>query len=357
MRKHPSLVPHPRFTSVLLLLLTLLPSGLASQEAVIRIRFDVSTSTLGAVMDEIRRQANVTFVFDSRTLDRDLPLQTGQSGYTISEAIGLITTQTGYTCLEKGDYIVINSTRKSDSEKEKSSNSQHYTLSDPSRVEAIWADRSVVGTSLQPDSVKDDTVRRDSGRIYPAPYSRYTDPDLYAPIARKLPHLAVKTNLLYGATALSPNLSGELGISPRITVETGGSWNRFNRNGARESNKKLNHWIFRAEVRSWLKQRYDGHFVGVHAFYSEYNISQHKIPLLFDKQYRYEGNGFGAGITYGYHLPLAKRWGVEFHAGLGAAKLKYDKYDCTMCGDIIESKTKTYFGPSRAGVSMVFIIR
>ena len=39
------------------------------------------------------------------------------------------------------------------------------------------------------------------------------------------------------------------------------------------------------------------------------------IPLLFEKEYRYEGIAVGGGLTYGYFMPFSKRWGAEFTDG------------------------------------------
>lgn len=92
---------------------------------------------------------------------------------------------------------------------------------------------------------------------------------------------AIKTNLLYGGLARTPNLGVEIGISPRWTVELSGGYNPFNLKGSDEDNRKLVHWIAMPEFRYWTCQRFNGHFLGVHALYSNYNIGSHNLPLLF----------------------------------------------------------------------------
>ena len=52
---------------------------------------------------------------------------------------------------------------------------------------------------------------------------------------------AVKTNLLYGGVARTPNLGVEIGLAPRWTLELSGSYNPFNLNGSDADNKKLVH--------------------------------------------------------------------------------------------------------------------
>jgi hypothetical protein len=124
-----------------------------------------------------------------------------------------------------------------------------------------------------------------------------------------------------------------------------------------ESNKKRVYWIARPEFRYWLCERFNGHFFGVHLFYGQYNVSNHDIPLLFDKRYRYEGSTLGAGISYGYNLTIARRWGVEFTVGIGAARMKYRKYACRLCEEGYTSRDNVYFGPTRAGITLTYILK
>ena len=62
--------------------------------------------------------------------------------------------------------------------------------------------------------------------------------------------IAVKTNLLYGTYASSPNLETEFGISPRGTVDLGAGFNWFT-SAHSSSNKKLVHWFGSVEYRYW----------------------------------------------------------------------------------------------------------
>lgn len=168
-------------------------------------------------------------------------------------------------------------------------------------------------------------------------------------------HIAVKTNLLYGAAALAANLSAEIGVGRRTTFELAygvNNWNKYN-----EDNRKKIHWYVRPELRYWTCNRFEGHFFGAHGFYWQYNVSRYDVPGMFEREFQYEGNAFGLGLTYGYHLPLSKSWGVEFSAGLGVAFMKYDKYECARCGDMIGNFNKTYFGLTGLAVKIVYLIK
>lgn len=173
--------------------------------------------------------------------------------------------------------------------------------------------------------------------------------------------VGIKTNLLYGAGAFTPNVGVEIGLGRRTTLDLSGGYNWFNLKGTADNNKKLVHWLVQPEFRYFLCEKFNGHFFGVHGLYSQYNIGGHELPMLFgkgSKEYRHEGNAFVAGISYGYQLMLGKHWNLEFNIGVGYMHLKYDKYACPTCGKKVESgATKNYFGPTKAGISLIYIIK
>ncbi|MDR0962485.1 MAG: DUF3575 domain-containing protein [Mediterranea sp.] len=179
--------------------------------------------------------------------------------------------------------------------------------------------------------------------------------------AVRLPMLALQTNLLYDIGAFTPNLGLELGISPRGTLLLSGSYNPWNMSGASNDNKKLNHWLASLEYRLWLCERFDGHFFGVHGFYGNYNIAGYKIPLILEKgseNYRYYGNVYGAGISYGYHLMLGKHFGMEFTLGVGVGFMKYDRYERNNCGQCKDTGIKrTFVAPTHTGISLIYLIK
>ncbi|WP_300699471.1 DUF3575 domain-containing protein [Bacteroides sp.] len=173
-------------------------------------------------------------------------------------------------------------------------------------------------------------------------------------------HVAVKTNLLYGAYTLTPNLGLELALGKRSTLEFSGGYNPWNLDGSFDDNKKLVHWLGQVEYRYWLCRKFSGHFFGIHGLGTEYNISGHELPLLFEKgsgNYRYEGYGYGGGISYGYNFYLGRRWSLEANIGVGYARLHYDKYDCVKCGSKIGTESKNYLGPTKAGLSLIYYLK
>ena len=71
----------------------------------------------------------------------------------------------------------------------------------------------------------------------------------------------------------------------------------------------------------------------------------------------YEGWFAGAGVSYGYHWILAPRFSLEFTVGAGYIYVNYEKNRCTDCIKKLDEGVKHYFGPTRAGISMVFMLK
>lgn len=169
---------------------------------------------------------------------------------------------------------------------------------------------------------------------------------------------ALKTNLLYGAYASTPNLGLELAFSLHSTFEVSGGYNPWNLNGSAKANKKRVHWLGALEYRYWLCRKFNGHFFGIHAFGGQYNISGHELPLLLGKgsrNYRYQGWAAGTGFSYGYQFVLGNHWNLEASVGFGYARLRYGKYDCVKCGRKLGDESRNYYGPTKASVSLVYL--
>ena len=165
-----------------------------------------------------------------------------------------------------------------------------------------------------------------------------------------LPRFALKTNALYWATT-SANIGFEWGLSKNMSLDVSGNYNPWEFS----NNRQIKHWLIQPELRYWLCERFNGHFFGVHGHYAEYNMSN--IKMLNIKGYRYEGELYGGGITYGYQWLLNKRWSMEALIGLGYAHLKYDKYKCGDCGKHLGNNKKNYWGPTKIALNMIYIIK
>lgn len=161
---------------------------------------------------------------------------------------------------------------------------------------------------------------------------------------------AVKTNLLYDATT-TLNLGFEFGTGTKSTLEISGNYNPWKFGKAR-----WKHVLVQPEYRYWFCEKFNGSFLGVHALYAHYNVG----GLSFNdniRNNRYQGDLYGGGISYGYQWILSDRWNLEVTIGIGYARLAYDKYPCADCGSKIKSDHRNYFGPTKAGISIVYILK
>ncbi|MDR1403020.1 MAG: DUF3575 domain-containing protein [Tannerellaceae bacterium] len=162
--------------------------------------------------------------------------------------------------------------------------------------------------------------------------------------------IAVKSNILYDATS-TVNIGLEVGLAPKWTLELPVNYNPWDFS----DNKKLKHWLVQPEARYWFCEKFNGHFLGVHALVSGYNVGG--IDVFGLKEHRYEGNMYGGGVSYGYHWILNTRWSVEATVGAGYAYLNHGKYPCGKCENKLDNFTKSWFGPTKAGVSIIYIIK
>ena len=125
-------------------------------------------------------------------------------------------------------------------------------------------------------------------------------------------NVAVKTNLLYDATATF-NLGAEIGLSPRWTLDLSSNYNPF----SFSDNKKWKHWMAQPEARYWFCERFNGHFMGLHLLGGQYNVGGVKLPFgIYPsvEDYRYEGYYYGAGLAYGYQWVLRGKPGPGLRA-------------------------------------------
>ena len=175
-------------------------------------------------------------------------------------------------------------------------------------------------------------------------------PDDELPAPRPL-YLAAKTNLLYDA-ALVPNVGLELSLGQGWSV--GGNW-------------MYAHWSNDARHRYWQiyggeleVRRYfgslaaekplQGHHVGLYAQAVTYDFETGGKGYLSDFAY-------GVGLEYGYSLPVAKRLNIDFGIGFGYSGGNYKSYyPDAGCYVYIETKRRRWVGPTRAEVSLVWLL-
>ena len=100
--------------------------------------------------------------------------------------------------------------------------------------------------------------------------------------------VALKTNLLYGGALQSPNLSLELRLAPRWSMELGGGANFFfystDPSSDRYKTKKISHWLVQPEGGDWACEAFNGPFFGLHGSGGAFKLGSGNIPFVLENK-------------------------------------------------------------------------
>ncbi len=157
-------------------------------------------------------------------------------------------------------------------------------------------------------------------------------------------YLGVKTNLAAWAGAIL-NIAADLQVSEHLSVELPLQWCPWHTN----NRHAVKTFLLQPEGRYWLSAPGTGHFFGLHAHLGWFNVK-------WDRD-RYQNRNrplLGAGVSYGYLLPISGQWAGEFTLGAGYANTRYDTFYNIHNGARIDTRTKDYWGITRVGISLVY---
>ena len=161
----------------------------------------------------------------------------------------------------------------------------------------------------------------------------------------------ISTNMLYLA-ALAPNIAAEISLGKGFSIKGGWTYTWL------KSDKRNKYWRLyggELEVRKWLgaankKNPFGGHHIGVGVQMGTYDFELTKNGQMSD---------FTTAISlyYGYSLPIAKRFNIDFGVGAGYVTGKYKKYTAEHgCYVYQSSHKRKYFGPTKLDISMVWLL-
>ena len=163
--------------------------------------------------------------------------------------------------------------------------------------------------------------------------------------------MSVKTNLLAYST-LIPNFGTEFRLADHWSAEITAMYSPFD---LFKYNRKTRVLLAKPEVRYWFGEAMKGgHFLGLHVPIAGFNIQ-------LDDNYRYQDPKhalWGIGLNYGYSLNFGKEenWSIDFTLGIGYMDISYNIYEGVHNGKYIRTENKYYFGPTRVGVNLSYII-
>jgi hypothetical protein len=174
--------------------------------------------------------------------------------------------------------------------------------------------------------------------------------DAAIPVANELPERdydrwSIKSNALYLAAGVT-NIGGEYAFHPHWSVDLPLVYSPY----TLARTYRMRFLYIQPEARYWLDRPMKGHFFGVHLHAGVFNVS-------LDNKNRYQSEkGFhGAGISYGYAMPLSRRWSMEFTVGVGYAFTKYCTYYNVPNGIRYEKDIPYhYWGLTKLGLNFVY---
>lgn len=174
--------------------------------------------------------------------------------------------------------------------------------------------------------------------------------DAAIPVATELPERdydrwAIKSNALYLAAGVT-NIGGEYAFHPHWSVDLPLVYSPY----TLARTYRMRFLYIQPEARYWLDRPMKGHFFGVHLHAGVFNVS------LDDKnRYQSEKGFHGGGISYGYAMPLSRRWSMEFTVGVGYAFTKYCTYYNVHNGIRYEKDIPyNYWGITKLGLNFVY---
>lgn len=171
---------------------------------------------------------------------------------------------------------------------------------------------------------------------------------------RSIPPVFLTTNLLYDA-ALTPNLGIGIYLGKRVTLfaDWMHAWwsNRDRRRYWRlyGGDVEVRYHIGKLREQSPL----GGHHIGVYGSLAcyDFQFGRDHTGVLSDKY------NYAVGISYTYSLPVSTHFNIDFNLGVGYLWGTYKKHRLIDDCDVWMSTHKMgWFGPTRAGVSLVWLL-
>ncbi len=165
-------------------------------------------------------------------------------------------------------------------------------------------------------------------------------------------YMAVKTNGLYMLLGI-PNVGVEFYLGKNFSVA--GNWHYT---WFRKRSKDWFHRTYGGDLafRYWFGKKAElkpltGHHVGLYGQMITYDFENGGRGYLADRW------SWAGGVEYGYAMPIGKRLNLDFVIGLGYHWGEYKEY-LPIDGHYVwqATKNRSYFGPTKAEVSLVWLL-
>lgn len=170
------------------------------------------------------------------------------------------------------------------------------------------------------------------------------------PKEKKPFYLAIETNLLFDVLAI-PNIGAEIGFYKGLTV--GGNYQNI-----WLRSKAWTHWYrfegFEAGINWYINKEnrpFKGHHIGIYGQMVTWDFT------IDDRGYLAERWAYGGGISYGYVLPIGKRFNLDFEIGIGYLTGNMHEYIPQDGHRVWQSYEPFHWiGPTKLGVTLQWLI-
>ncbi len=159
--------------------------------------------------------------------------------------------------------------------------------------------------------------------------------------ATKAQNVAIKTNIFYWGT-VSPNAGVEFKAGRKVSLDMSGAyrpWTLWKQDSR--------FWLVQPEVRYWLCEPFEGHFLGIHLHGAQY--------YAYIRDMIYDGYLAGCGLAYGYAWILSPHWNLEAVIGFGYARLWYREGPDLPCEKCFGNGAADYIGPTKLSISISYV--
>ena len=173
-------------------------------------------------------------------------------------------------------------------------------------------------------------------------------------------YMDIRTNMLYDAAAV-PNIGVEFYLGGNVSV--GANWQY----AWWKTDRRHRYWRTYGgdvNVRWWFgkaahEKPLTGHHLGVYGQALTYDFEWGGKGCLGGKPggTLWDKMNWGVGLEYGYSLPVAKHFNIDFTLGVGYLTGEYQEYlPVDGCYVWQATKQRHWFGPTKAEISLVWLI-
>lgn len=156
--------------------------------------------------------------------------------------------------------------------------------------------------------------------------------------------VSMSTNFLDWAELGTVNAGASYAVSRHWSVNASGMYNPF-----RLFDVQLKKRSASLGARYWPWHVYSGWWTALGGRWSEFSEN------WFDEEQTREGTRLGGGLSFGYSYMVTPHFNIDLGVGLWTGQEKYRKYECPVCGRILESGEKIFVRPDNFLVSFAYV--